>query len=472
MEISTSTEEWARSEFGNAELGDTRRTQRLVRMAATAAEHPSGKITQVFRTSAERQGAYDLLSNDTVTGDELLAALGQATAHRCAGHGFVHVAVDGTSLALTDRAGTKDFGAIGSTSNGARGLKVVHSYAIDNDGVPLGVVDEQWWCRVASKKRHDCARRPLGDKETLYWVRTIERATSVLSNVGVKAWFQIDREGDRYWTLRTLHDSGQWFTVRSTYANRFVVTQGEGQKVRLRDIVSDARVRYTASVKVSRSDKHQERTARVQVRTAKVVLDMVEAYSGERLQLPVNVVEVREVGTTPCGQEPIHWRLLTNHPIGKRCDVDEVIQGYVKRWKIEDLHHAWKSGVCRIEQAQLRSANRMVKWAIVMVTVAARIERLKALARSAPDTPARLELSGHEIEAIRILRIKAQGCADNIDMAMLELGDAVKWIAELGGYVGSKSSGPPGMVTIRRGLERVIIVASTLQYLESEGKLR
>jgi hypothetical protein len=217
MTTSTSTEEWARSEFGNAELGDTRRTERLVRIAATAAKRPSGKITQVFRTSAERQGAYDLLSNETVTSDELLAALGQATANRCAGHGFVHVAVDGTSLALTDRAGTKDFGTIGSTNNGARGLKVVHSYAIDNDGVPLGVVDQQWWCRVPSKKRHDCAQRPLQDKETLHWVRSIERTTSVLSKAQVKAWFQIDREGDRYWTLKTLYNSGQWFTVRSTY---------------------------------------------------------------------------------------------------------------------------------------------------------------------------------------------------------------------------------------------------------------
>jgi hypothetical protein len=472
METSTSTEQWARSEFGNAELGDTRRTERLVRMAATAAERPSGRITQVFRTGAERQGAYDLLSNETVTSDELLSALGQATAKRCAGHDFVHVAVDGTSLALTDRAGSKDFGAIGSTNNGARGLKVVHSYAISNDGVPLGIVDQQWWCRVASKKRHDCAQRPLSDKETLHWVRTIEHATSVLSKAQVKAWFQIDREGDWYWTLRTLHDSGQWFTVRSTYAKRFIVAQGKRRTVRLREVMSDARVRYTASVRVSRCRERQERTARVQVRTAKVVLDMVEAYSGERLQLPVNVVDVREVGTTPCGEEPIHWRLLTNHPIGKRRDVDEVIQGYVKRWKIEDLHHSWKSGVCRIEQAQLRSASRMVKWAIVMVTVATRIERLKAVARSAPETPARRELSGHEIEAIRILRIKTQGCDDSIDPATLELGNAVKWIAELGGYVGSKSNGPPGAVTIRRGLERVTIVASTLQHLESEGKLR
>jgi len=37
---------------------------------------------------------------------------------------FVYVAVDGTSLRLTDRQLTKDFGAVGSTANAARGLKL------------------------------------------------------------------------------------------------------------------------------------------------------------------------------------------------------------------------------------------------------------------------------------------------------------------------------------------------------------
>jgi hypothetical protein len=48
---------WAYEEFGHAELGDTRRTMRLVRMAASLAERPGGKILDVFRSSAEQQGA-------------------------------------------------------------------------------------------------------------------------------------------------------------------------------------------------------------------------------------------------------------------------------------------------------------------------------------------------------------------------------------------------------------------------------
>jgi hypothetical protein len=48
---------WAAQTFGTASLGDSRRTTRLISMAARAAEVPAGKVSQVFRTDRELQGA-------------------------------------------------------------------------------------------------------------------------------------------------------------------------------------------------------------------------------------------------------------------------------------------------------------------------------------------------------------------------------------------------------------------------------
>ena len=52
----------------------------------------------------------------------------------------------------------------------------------------------------------------------------------------------------------------------------------------------------------------KERTARLRTRTTAVTLDMVEAQGRGSLALPINVVDVREVGTAPRGEKPVHWR--------------------------------------------------------------------------------------------------------------------------------------------------------------------
>jgi hypothetical protein len=74
----------------------------------------------------------------------LLAAVEEATVRRCENEPWAHVVVDGTSLKLPDWKHEKDFGAVGSTLNGARGLKVIHAYAVAANGTPLGILNQQW----------------------------------------------------------------------------------------------------------------------------------------------------------------------------------------------------------------------------------------------------------------------------------------------------------------------------------------
>jgi hypothetical protein len=47
------------------------------------------------------------------------------------------------------------------------------------------------------------------------------------------------------------------------------------------------------------------------------------------------------------------------------------------------------------------------------------------------------------------------------------MGEAVLWITQLGGYTGKSSGGPPGAITIGRGLDRLKERAEALEDLES-----
>ena len=104
-----------------------------------------------------------------------------------------------------------------------------------------------------------------------------------------------------------------------------------------------------------------------------------------------------------------------------------------------------------------------MKWATILAAVAADTVRLAYLARETPDVPALDEPSRSEIDAAIILRKPKEvkrGAAPTI-------GAAVLWIAEVGGYTGNASGGPPEPTVTGRGLQRVRIGAEILRGLTS-----
>src|SRR5256885_3761851 len=105
---------WAVREFSHASLGDKRRNERTVRMAATMAQSPGGHISGVFATSAEREAAYRFVRNPDVEAEALTRAALEATARRCFGKGHVFVPVDASSFNLRDPNGSRGLGTIGT----------------------------------------------------------------------------------------------------------------------------------------------------------------------------------------------------------------------------------------------------------------------------------------------------------------------------------------------------------------------
>lgn len=167
--------EWAREHFGSLELGDARRTARIVDMACCADRRPGGRVLDVYQTSAARQGAYDFLENTAARSSAMVDGVGLAAASASEEHPYVLVSVDGSSLNIVDRARSKGFGTVGNVGKNARGLKVVTSYALEADGTPIGVLDQQWWLRGAPVKHDKKWRlRTTEQKETRYFNKALD----------------------------------------------------------------------------------------------------------------------------------------------------------------------------------------------------------------------------------------------------------------------------------------------------------
>lgn len=473
-QMAMSAAEWAEDEFGNAELGDRRRTRRIVRMAAKALVAPSGKISEVFRGDAERQGAYDLLENKRISVAAIVMAMGTALARRSQDLPFVFVPVDGTSLTLIDRAGSKDFGPIGTPTGSkttGRGVRLISALGVDPQGIPVGIGAMTYWVREGIQKRA-AQQRALEDKETRYWIATIDQAIAHVSPnaEGPKLWFQLDREADGQLVLEHLAQSNHMYTVRGHW-NRKVRDPG-GERRYILDILARKSPRGTYKLTVKEGSHRSARLAKMSVRYANVTLELTERSSGKTRPLQTGAVWVREEGRIPDGEQRIEWLLYTNYPVDTMEDACLVIHGYTQRWHIEEFHRTWKRGGCNVESTQLHSIEHVKKWATILAAVAVRIERLKYLSRNHPDLPATEELSKYEVEALMTLKRQHKKKTERIPNKTPTIAQATQWLAELGGYTGKSSGGPPGSVTIGRGLAYVTPAAALLENLERAGRLR
>ncbi len=444
--------DWASEQLATANFGDERRRYRAERMLRRMVEAPAGRLTEVFSRPAELQAAYDFVEG-MVTATALTDGFAEATLRASAAAELLYVIVDGTSLSLTDRSQSKDFGSVGQRALPTRGLKIVDAIAVDRAGIPMGLLDLEFWARGPQGDHSRFRRRRANQTEMRHFRNVIARAEGRLRKAGIKPWFVIDREGDCADLLRAVAGAGH-FTVRAAQ-NRRLWGEG-GRRHTLLGRMRRQPVLGRHFVAIAPSEGRTARVAVLEVRVNEVVLDLPDYPTDARAPLAVNVVWVRE-RHVPRGQQRLEWMLLTDRSISTYAAAIDVVESYCHRWRVEDFHRTWKRGRCKVEETQLHRRDHVVRWATMLASVALRIEKLKHFARSQPQAPATVGFTDLEITALRSAKIRLfSKRTDVIPNGIPNIATAVLWLAQWGGYTGKSSGGPPGSLTIGRGLQRLI----------------
>jgi hypothetical protein len=449
------SKQWAKAAFGSAELGDRRRLNRLMAIAAAASGRPDGRISEVFQDAGEMHGAYDFVESPHVPVSELVAAMGRGTLRGREGDDVL-VPVDGSSLTFTDRQRSKGFGVLGSGERKSTGMKVITALGVSSTGMTLGVLGQVWWARPKARKKSPAqrAKRKPEDKETRYWVEAFQQAHAQCTARGVRPWFVVDREGDARPLLLALSKlEGARFTVRSSW-DRVVESTGKDRQY-LRATLAKEEPLCVYSLEVPAGSNRQARTARMELRAQRVKVRLRDKWTKKIEWLEMSAVWAREVGTAPKGERALDWLLYTNTVVDGAESARSIVNGYATRWRIEEFHKTWKTGACNAERMQLRSSEAAMRWAIILAAVATRIERLKYKARTTPNAAATDELGRDEVKMLVALAPGMKKRAEKAPDESLTIGEAVHWIARIGGYTGTSSGGPPGSITIGRGLERL-----------------
>ena len=200
-------------------------------------------------------------------------------------------------------------------------------------------------------------------------------------------------------------------------------------------------------LKLPASHGRKPRTAVVTWRARALTLTPHSHHERGRKPLRLTRIEVREVAGPPGAEAPIPWLLWTTEPARTKKQIRAVVRADALRWRIAAFHLTWKQG-CRVEPLQLETRERLAKALVLSAGVAVRVLRWRDLARREPTAPCTAVRTEDEWQA---LFAHATGEAPTVAPGVPTIEQVTKWLGRLGGPLGRKRDGMPGVRTWWRG---------------------
>ncbi len=455
-----STQEWSQLNFGSCEFGDKRRTNRLVRVAEEIASNPSASLPNQIERWGDLKAAYRLFDRDEVTFEAIVRPHWELTKQSAKARTLI--IGDTTEI---DFGRFREIADVGPTGNGTgQGFLLHNALMVDGESEEIiGVAGQtiHYRKKKRSKKRPSASQRLKQNRESEVWGTVVDQVGAPPEDASFVHVF--DRGGDNFEVYcHLLQQRGDW-VIRASKMSRYVLVGDSQERMTLKQYLPQLKPlgRYTFSLR-SRS-RQPARTAEIEVRVGQIKIPRprhVSPWVRKLKQAPIsmNIIEVAEVNA-PKDVTPIHWVLFTSLPVNTFDQAWGVIGDYEKRWLIEEYHKALKTG-CRVESRQLKAADRLEAFVGLTSVVAVRLLQLKSLARANPDVDAQKVVPSVWLRMLKLARKNLS----RVDK--LTVGQFYREVAKLGGFLGRKSDGEPGWITIWRGWEKLhmyVFVATKLK---------
>jgi hypothetical protein len=351
---------------------------------------------------------------------------------------------DSTELNYTPLKSTKGLGTIGSSKD-LRGMIVHTTMALTPERVPLGVVNQDSWVRPVEDfgTKHDRKQRPFEEKESYKWLASLEATEAVQAQHPKARCISIgDREADVYELFLRARGFKTRLIVRAAQ-NRLV----DHEERYLWSYMAAQPAATTVEMQVPQKGTKKLRSASLELRFARVPLRPPERPHEKLEPIEIHAVFLDEPNP-PENVEALSWMLLTTLEVGDVDDASKIVEYYTVRWSIELFHRILKSG-CRIEKRQLQTAEALQKLLAIDSLVAWRIQLLTMLGRSLPDLPCDVVFEEHEWKALYCFVYQTRKPPEKPP----SLSEAIRLVARMGGFLGRKGDGQPGMTVLWRGLQ-------------------
>lgn len=470
--------QWVLDQSRNTDLLDKRLETRYRKILDSLAQASSASIPAACQDRAEMVAAYRFFDNEKVSFENVLDPHIDTTYERVNQQNVALLVQDTTELDLT-RPHSKVQGA-GPLQNGKRCGALLHLlHAFTADGTPLGTLSAEAWTREnsnaepktkrgSSERRMQCARKPFEQKETHRWLTMSQHCEEIAEDCPETQLVMLaDRECDITevvdycraqrafdWVIRS--EGSRVLHKQNKKESSISVHQALSQSVPLFDRELDIRERQSwgngkqLKHRPSKSDRRQ-RNLTVSVHAGEITLN--DPRRGKPHGVRVNAVLVREKRPNK-KDRPIEWLLLTSLPIETAEQVEQILSYYLQRWMIELFFKVLKSG-CKIEARRFEHIDRLLPALSMYLIVAWRSLYICRVSRSHASSGCDSVYT--EAEWKGIWQLVARRKLPKKPPSLMEL---TRLMAQLGGYVNRKNSGPPGPQTVWLGIQAMHLIAN------------
>lgn len=441
MAVILETQEWAKQQFGTCDLGDVRRTRRLVQFAAQATAAPDSSTPGQTEKWCDLKAAYRLIDNEHVTFAAIAEPHWQQTRRPPTGTYLISCDTTEVEFGATNQA--TGLGPLGGGFG--RGFLLHSGLMIDpaTEAV-MGMAGQKIRYRKPAPKNESRTLQLARDRESRVWGELIDQIGSPPD--GVRFVDLCDRGGDNFEVYCKLLLNRHDWVVRARDLHRIV--QSQEQEMPLSCFLDSLPLAGTYELSY-RSHAHGSRTAQIEVRFGTLMMPAPRQRSPWLREVGItlmsmNVVEVREVNA-PAGVEPLRWVLLTSLPVTTFEEAWQVIEYYEKRPLVEEFHKALKTG-CRVEERQYETSERLEAITGLLSVIAVRLLQLRSAARETPELAAEKVVPRHWVTVLRRLRGSRR---------IVTVREFFRELAGLGGHLLRKGDGEPGWITLWRGFEKL-----------------
>ena len=444
---------WVNAEVQDSQFSDSRLSARLKSMLSSLSENPEETILSNSSTWADAMGSYRFLKNEKASKDEILSGHKSATLERANDEKTLFLVQDTTFLKFTrDFKVHDDKGTIRDKKKEEVPLHLSVAFGAQRDN--LGVIRADFYEDFKKRKKHKNLRTtPIEEKKSYRWIEHYETACvhqEILKDTNV---VQIaDRESD----IHELFDYAQNqpidrradLIIRCSHFNRRVLGKDDDDEYLL-DVVNQSKVLGEYEVDLPASGSRKARKATIEIKSTEVVFSCSDNFN--RSAIALYAIQAKEVGAQE-GQEGIDWILLTTLPAETFQQAQCIVGWYSHRWEIEIYFRVLKQG-CKIEELKLQSKDGIEKAICVYMIIAWKLHHLTMISRRHPEKEAASVLTEKECKTIYLMAKKKKPPKN---VSGIGINEMVRMLAKIGGFLGRKGDGEPGIKNIWRGYRKLM----------------